>query len=55
MLIPERVHPIIYTLVNNKFATLLELKQYDIWDALDLYEICLVSNYNKSVTMEVKK
>nr|DAG04076.1 MAG TPA: hypothetical protein [Myoviridae sp. ctbEa13] len=33
----------------------MDLKEYDIWDALDLYEICLVSMYNKSTTMEAKK
>ena len=51
--IPERVHPIVYTLVANGLATLLEIKNdYDIWDVLDLYEIFTVNSYNKVTAMK---
>ena len=34
-------------LIVNKYATLKELKNdYDIWDVLDLYEICMINLYN---------
>lgn len=50
---PTRVHPIIYLLIANNYATLYELKhKYDIWDALDLYEICLTNIHNKFVLSE---
>ena len=35
-------------LIVNKYATLKELKQdYDVYEVLDLYEVCAVNLYNK--------
>lgn len=39
-------------LITRKMATLKELdSDYDVWDAITLYEICLVENYNKNQIM----
>lgn len=52
---PKRIHPIIYALIINKFATYYELKyKYDIYEILDLYEVCMVSLYNKNLTLSNK-
>lgn len=41
-------HPLIYALIVNHYATLKELRDdYDIWEALELYEMCAVNLYNK--------
>lgn len=45
-----------YVLVSNKYATLKELRDdYDVWEALDLYEICMVNLYNKSQILQSTK
>lgn len=37
----------IYMLINNNLATYKEIRDdYDIWEVLDLYEVCLTSIYN---------
>lgn len=44
----KRLHPLIYMLIVNKYATLKEIKEdYDVYDILDLYEVCAVNLYNK--------
>ena len=44
----QRVDPLIYTLITNKYATLKEIRDdYSIEEVLDLYEICLTQIYNK--------
>lgn len=49
----ERVDPIIYLLIVNKYATLKEIRDdYSIKEVLDLYETCLVSLYNKKQTYD---
>jgi hypothetical protein len=53
LLLPEQTHYIIYTLVINGFATLKELRDdYDIYEVLDLYELCSISLYNKYYIMK---
>ena len=52
MLGPQRTHPIIYLLIINKFTTMLELRELDIDEVLDLYEACLISIYNKDVVLK---
>ena len=50
------VHPIVYVLITNRYATLHELKtRYTIWDVLDMYEIAMVNLYNRYVLTETKK
>jgi len=52
----ERVHPIIYTLISNKLATLKEIRdEYSIDEVLDLYEICLVNAYNRAELLKDKR
>lgn len=42
-----------YMLVTQRFATYYELcYKYTIEEVLDLYEICMVSLYNKSILTE---
>ena len=49
MLNTERLDPIIYTLIVNKYATLKEIRDdYTIEEVLDLYESCLIFNYNRN-------
>ena len=57
LIVPERVHPMIYALISNKLATLRELRDdYTFEEALDLYEICAVNCYNKlSITKTYQK
>nr|DAO11568.1 MAG TPA: hypothetical protein [Caudoviricetes sp.] len=43
---------IIYLLLVNKLTTRSELRDLTIEEVLDLYETCLISNYNKSVVMK---
>lgn len=46
--VTKRLHPLLYMLIVNKYATLKELKEdYDIYEVLDLYEVCAVNLYNK--------
>ena len=46
----------IYVLITNKYATFHELKyDYDIDEALDLYEICMCSIANKNDIIEDRK
>ena len=46
--VTKRLHPLIYMLIVNKYATLKEIKEdYDVYDILDLYEVCAVNLYNK--------
>lgn len=53
------MHPLIYTLVANKYATYKELRDdYDVEETLALYEACLVNSYNRHqavTTKELKK
>ena len=49
----ENTHYIIYSLVINKLATYKELRDdYTIEEALDLYEMLMVSNYNKQLIQD---
>jgi hypothetical protein len=53
---PEKINSLVYVLVSNKYATLRELRdEYNIKEALDLYEICMVSSYNRAISMEDSK
>lgn len=57
---PTHMHPMIYTIVTNRYATLKELRDdYSLEETLALYEACLVNTYNKhqaiSQTKELKK
>lgn len=53
---PERLHPIVYVLIVNNYATLREIKEfYEIEDVLDLYEAYRVSIYNKSIATDAIK
>lgn len=50
---PERLHPIIYMLIVNKYATLYEIRDvYSIEEVLDLYEACLVNAANRAAVMK---
>ena len=52
---PERVHPLIVLLITEKYATYKELKEtYDIFEFLDLLEIAMTEQYNKSVDLRIK-
>ena len=45
---PQRLDPIIYVLITNKYATLKEIRDdYSFEEVLDLYEACLNNIYNK--------
>ena len=47
------VHPIIYLIITNKLATYKELKyDLDIDDMIALYEIAMVSLYNKQIIID---
>lgn len=49
----ENTHYIIYSLIINKLATYKELRDdYTIEEALDLYEMLMVSNYNKQLIQD---
>jgi len=49
------VHPIIYMLITNKFATYNEIKNVlDIDDVLNLYEVAMVTLYNKQIILDNK-
>ena len=51
--IKRKVHPIVYILVTNKYATLKEIREdYTIEEVLDLYEICMCNIYNKRAIIE---
>ena len=52
LLAPTRLPMIIYLLLVNKLTTRSELRDLTIEEVLDLYETCLISNYNKSVVMK---
>lgn len=45
---PRRVHPIVYTVVSNNMATFAEVAKMSIDELLDVYEICVVSVYNRN-------
>jgi len=48
-----RLDPIIYVLITCNYATLHEIKDiYTIDDVLDLYEACMIQNYNRSRIIE---
>jgi hypothetical protein len=50
---PRLVSPVVYVLVTNRYATYHELKyEYSIDDVIRLYEICMVSLYNRSDLLE---
>jgi len=52
-ILPKDTHYILYTLIVNQFATLVELRDvYDIYEVLELYEMCVVSLYNKTLSMK---
>lgn len=43
----------LYVLISNHYATLKELRDdYDLEEALDLYEACLVNTHNKAEAMK---
>lgn len=49
-------HHVLYVLVTNRFATYYELvHKYNIWEVIDLYDICMTSLYNRYVLLENKK
>ena len=46
----RRLPSFIYMIISSKLATLKELRDdYDMWEAIDLYEICLVSSHNRYI------
>lgn len=46
--------PLLYVLITEHYATLLELKEkYTLDDALDLYEACYVHMHNKAEAMRI--
>lgn len=48
----KRVHESIYLLVSNNYASYYDLKyNYDIDDFINLYEICIVNLYNKTMML----
>lgn len=48
MILPEETPPFIFTLISQKAATLREIRDcYTFEEAIDLYEIVLVSAYNQ--------
>lgn len=48
--------PIFSTIISKKLATLYELQTvYHYEDALDLYEIILVNNYNELTYQEIQQ
>jgi len=52
----RKIHPIIYILITNHYATLYEIKELmDIDEVLDLYEMCMCNQYNKQIVMEELK
>ena len=57
MLSTDRTDRILYTLISNKYATLAEIRdKYDIYEVLDLYEIYIISAYNKYIiTKNIQK
>lgn len=51
-----RTDGVVYALVANKLATLKELRDdYDCWEALDLYEVYVVSVTNKYLSYKAKQ
>lgn len=47
------VHPIIYMLMTNGYATYRELRdELDCDDLVQLYEVAMVNLYNKNKAME---
>ena len=53
---PKRVSGIIYLLITNRLVTYYDLKyNLDIDDMLNLYEICMVNLYNRSISLDNKK
>lgn len=55
--LPHRLHPIIYVLIVNNYATLKEIKEYySVEDVLDLYESYRIYSHNKQVAIDgIKK
>lgn len=50
------VHHVVYVLVTNRFATLYELAhKYTVWEVITLYEIAMVSLYNKQTVIDNKQ
>lgn len=44
---PELLDSLVYTLITNHYATLYEIQNYyTAWDALALFEACVVNAYN---------
>lgn len=49
----RKIHPIVYCLITNKYATLKEINEYyTIDEVLDMYEIFMCNNYNKKDFLE---
>ena len=49
----RKIHPVIYVLITNKYATLYELKhKYTIEEVIDMYEICMCNISNKIMSIE---
>lgn len=49
----DRLHPILYTLITNGYATLKELRDdYDMDEVLDMYDACMTSLSNKARIIE---
>ena len=49
----REVHPIIYVLITNKYATYTDIKyNLTIEEVLDLYEMCMCNQYNKNTVLE---
>ena len=52
----ERIHPIIYVVITNKYATYKEIRDdYSVEEFLDLYELCIINLYNKTIMEEEAK
>lgn len=45
--LPKKIHPIVYSLIVNRYATLKEIKyEYTIEEVIELYEILKCKEYN---------
>lgn len=50
---PERMHYVIYTIINNDKATYSEIRdKLDIYEVLALYESIVISTYNRQLYLE---
>jgi hypothetical protein len=49
----RKIHPVVYVLITNNYATLDELKhKYTINEVIDLYEMCMCNISNKAFAIQ---